>query len=101
MTRPHRRLEVLRVIVAPTQDDQILDPPDDLDSCLGARTEVTGTQERAVVVVGEARPEGGRRLLWAVPVTDSHVVAAYPDLADLTGGAAQSRLRMDNGDLQP
>ncbi len=107
--RPQRRvspldgpLDVLRIVIAPAQDDEVLPPPGDEQLAAGEKAEVARAQERAGRrLVRQAGAEVGRGLLGLAPVPRCHAGAGDPDLAHPVGGAAGARRGIDDGDLLP
>src|SRR5947207_677151 len=92
------RLDVLRVVVEPAQDDQILDAAGDEQLAVVDQTEVTGAQERPLAGA-QVRVEGLRRLLGTLPVPARHARAADPHLALGPVRPRRAGLRID--DRQP
>src|SRR5579875_2509796 len=101
-----RVLQVLRVVVAAVDDDQILDPARDVQIAVVERAVVAGAYPRPVVGSAfcvrrtgprlEDVPESLGRLLWAVPIPGTHVVAADPDFTDLSVGQLAGRFGVDD-----
>ncbi|GAA3062470.1 hypothetical protein GCM10020000_52210 [Streptomyces olivoverticillatus] len=85
-------LHVLRVDVAAVEDDDLLEPPGDVELAVVQDAEVAGAQP-ATVAVAQGAVEGGGALLGALPVAAGDAVAAQPDLAD----GAVGQLAVDGG----
>ena len=93
-------LEILRIVVAAADDDQILEAAGDVEMPPVEETEITGAQERALArCVGEARGEGLLAGLVAPPVARGHARPGDPDLPDPSSLELPARLGVD--DHQP
>ena len=105
--RPLRRgLEVLRIEVAPAQDDEILEPAGHVELAVEDEAQVAGAQEgpgvravRAVRVAGQAGAEVALGVLGPPPVALRHARPGDPDLPDPAGGRGARGRRLDH--LQP
>src|SRR6185312_13239482 len=103
--RPHvraaslrRRLDVLGVVVAAADDDQILEPSGHQEPGAVENSEISGAQERPRTV----RQTGAKQqlaFLGPAPITRGHARAADPDLPDGSGRAFSPGLRVDHRDL--
>ncbi|CAM3290567.1 hypothetical protein COSO111634_10390 [Corallococcus soli] len=98
--RPHRgagmlrrQLDVLGVVVATADDDEVLDAAGDEELRALEEALVAGAQE-GPVAVGGARVEVARGVLGAAPVAQGHARALHPHLTHLTGRARDERLRL-------
>src|SRR6185369_14193042 len=101
--RPQRRvrtlggeLDVLRVVVAAPQDDQILDAAGDEQLAPGEEAEVAGAQETPPFQGGA---EGALRLLVPVPVAGGDARTGHPDLTDPVRRAGPACLGIDDRQL--
>ncbi len=96
-------LDILRVMVAATDDDQILQAASADHFALIQQTQITGAQPVTIfqTAIGrhDAGAEGGFRIGLAPPVTVRHAGAAHPDFAQLVRCAALQCLRIDNRHL--
>ncbi|MCX5582299.1 hypothetical protein OHA32_02690 [Streptomyces erythrochromogenes] len=94
-------LDVVRVVVAPAHDDDVLDAAADEEAVLRPEAEVAGAHVRALVpAVDRRRLEGLAGEVGALPVADGDAVARDPDLADLPRTAPRTRPRVDDGHVQ-
>ena len=91
-------LDVLRRVVAPAHDDQVLDAAGDEQLALMHKAQVTGAQERPLAA-GQPGTEHLGADARLAPVALAHAAALHPDLADLAGGPNAPRLGVH--DLQP
>src|SRR6185295_11182284 len=90
-----RRFEILRIVIAPAQDHQVLRAAGDEQLAVANEAEVAGAQvgPRAA---NEARPEGAFGLLVPVPVTESDARAPEPDLSHPAGRPLRAGVRIDD-----
>src|SRR5262249_45559227 len=86
MAALHARLDVLRVVIVPSHDDQFLETPRDEELALVHETEVARPEEWPAPI-GEVGLKGRGGVLRTVPVPGGDVRASEPDLADLVGRA--------------
>jgi|GEM_PF-6800528 len=93
-----RPLDVLRVVVAPADDDQVLQSSGDEQLAIVDEAEVAGAQEGACAFRG-ARVEAVGAVLRLAPVAPADAAAAHPDLADLARRAFAPGLRVDDAHL--
>src|SRR5204862_2564447 len=91
-------LDVVRVIVAPSEDDEVLQSPGDDEHAVAHRTEVAGSEPR-LLAAGEACAERRRRLLRTAPIAARDARAGHPDLADAAGADRCRRIRVHDGHL--
>ena len=96
----HRRLDVLGVVVAATDDQQILDAADDEQLTLGDEAQVTGSQPGASGAPGDGStsvaPKHRLLVRRLAPVARRDIVAVHPDLADQARRALAIRLGIDD-----
>ena len=78
-------LDVLRVVVAAANDDQVLQTPGDVQMAVEHEAQVPGAKERALAGVGQPRPERLLVLLAAVPVAAGDVRTLDPDFPNAIG----------------
>ncbi len=92
------QLQVLGIVVAPAQDDQVLETAGDEKLPVPHESEIPGAQERpaAIVQQGSERLAG---LRGPVPVARGHGWPGDPDLPDLFAGTGAARLRIDDAEL--
>jgi hypothetical protein len=91
-------LQVLRVVVAPADDDRVLAAAGDEQLALAPEAEVTGAQERALAG-GQPRPERLPGVVRPLPVALRDVRPGDPDLADAAVGQCGVGPRIDHDDL--
>src|SRR3954452_14936264 len=101
-----RVLQVLRVVVAPVDDDEILHAAGDEQLAVVVGAEVTGAHPRRVVGCALGVRRVGPRLqdvmksfcrfVLFAPVASAHVLPTDPDVADLSVGQLRSGLRVDD-----
>src|SRR3954453_5833949 len=87
-------LQVLRIVIAAVDDDQVLQPTGDDQLPLQDRSQVTGAQP----AVGCEDTPG---LLFLVPVAAAHVGTPHLDLTDLALGQRGAGDGIDDTDLLP
>src|SRR6185295_6519992 len=87
--------EILRIVIAPAQDHQVLRAAGDEQLAVANEAEVAGAQvgPRAA---NEARPEGAFGLLVPVPVAESDARAPEPDLSHPAGRPLRAGVRIDD-----
>ena len=116
-TGPHERarlldgmLDVLRVVVAAADNDQVFEPAGHEEFTVVEEAQVAGAEigpriglprghsliRRRLIGLREHRPEGGRGGVATVPVALCHARAAHPDLTDATRRQRLARLRVDD-----
>ena len=103
-TRAHARnrvlgdaLNVLRIDVAPAQDDQILDAPGAIQLAVGIHeTQVAGAHPWTRIAGRQAPIKRLARLVVAPEVAAGHRGTAHPNLAYLFGAQRRARLRLDD-----
>src|SRR5262249_27517170 len=96
--RLDRALDVVGVVVAAADDDDVLEPTDDVE--LAVIVNETGVSRAQVAVTAvEPAAERGRRGLRVVPVTLRDAATADPDLADLPGPTPRAGFVLHDGDL--
>src|SRR5687768_8961153 len=86
-TRPQRWMtlfdslfDVLRIMVAAANDDQVLQTPGHVKLAITHQSEIFRAQEWTIAV-GKMSTKHTLRLLRLVPVTLRHALARHPDLA--------------------
>lgn len=81
-----RRLDVLGIVVATANDQQVLDAADDEELSLGDETQVARSQPRSIRCtrrgIDDRGPEAALLLGRPTPVSGRNVVAVHPELAD-------------------
>src|SRR5262249_26567962 len=82
-----RPLQVVRVVVAAADHDEILDPPRDVELAVPHESEIARAQVRSGSGVGEPSAERPLGLLRSAPVSARDARAGHPDLADAFGRA--------------
>src|SRR5262249_29213784 len=95
----HGVLDILRVKIAATNDDQILDPAGHKEFALIEEAEVAGAEVAALRKVGA---EGGKSLggfFGPIPVAFGHAWTSHPNFADLAGGTRQASSRIDDDNV--
>ncbi len=90
-----RELEVLRIEIAATHDQQVLNAAGHEEFAVVDEAEIAGAQPDGAVALDEA---GGRRI-GAPPVAGRDARAAHEDLADRAGGQRRAALAFDDRDL--
>ncbi len=82
-------LDVVRVVVAPAQDDDVLDAPGDVELAPVDESQVARAQEGALAAVGQGGAEGRARRFLVMPIAEGHSRALDPELAHFTRRDAQ------------
>ncbi len=94
-----RELEILRIVAAPSNEDQFLEPSGDEQLAAGKEAQVPGSHR--------ARPAGGwrgrehgleRRGFGPVPVSERHALTLHTNLSHPPWRALVARLRIDDHD---
>ena len=91
-----RVLDIMRIMIQPADDDEILDPSGDIQMPVVNESQVAGAEKRAFACVGHPGPEGSFGLLRLVPVTFGHRWTGNPYFPHLTGRIDNAGLRMDD-----
>src|SRR5260221_5783561 len=99
MTLRHGMLDILRVVIAAPDDDQVLDATCHDELPVVKESEVTSAEERPFPGIAQVRVEGLLSLARLLPISLSDVVPGQPNLADAVRRAAGARLPIDNLDL--
>src|SRR4028119_1888628 len=94
------QLQILRIVVPSTQDDQVLETPGDEQLAAVDEAEVPGAQERTVAI-RQTGAERARRLLRPVPIARGHARTGDPDLPHPTGRGRDAGFRIDARDPLP
>ncbi|CAM3196892.1 Uncharacterised protein [Burkholderia gladioli] len=93
-------LDVLRVDVAPADDDQVLDAPADEQLAVVQEAEIAGAHVGgAARVAFQARAECFRAGFRLAPVAGRDVLAGHPDLADAALGQLDAALGINDAQL--
>ena len=90
-----RRLDIVRINVAASDDDEVFQPAADVQLAVMKESEIAGPEERPVAVGRDST----KRLLGfhrSVPVASRHIVAGDPDFPDLIVRTDSPSLRIDN-----
>ena len=95
-----RRLDVVGRVVAPVDNQEVLDSTDDEQLALGEEARISGPQPRTfggvLRRVDNPRTERALSLFGFVPISGSHVAAVHPNLAGRTVGTLNTCVRVDN-----
>src|SRR5262245_3160636 len=97
--RLHRLLDVLRVVVAAADDNDVLDPPGDEQLAVLDEAEVARAQIRPLAAVGQRGAEGAFGLVGPSPVACGDRRPLHPDLADDAIRQAPPHFRLDDPHL--
>jgi hypothetical protein len=98
----HRLLDVVRVVVPPVDDDELLQTPGDEELAVVEDAEIPRSKEPDVRrFAGDCRVERLARRFGSVPVALGHALARHPDLADVTFERGGERARVDDADGLP
>ena len=92
--------DVLRVMIEPADDDEVVDPAGDVELLLVHEAEIAGAQEGTVVDIAQSRMERRCGLFGSAPVALADGFAGDPDLADAVGRRARAGLGLDDGHAQ-
>src|SRR5687767_2530853 len=93
-----RQLDVLRIMIKPANDDQILEAPSDVEFAIVDKSQVSRAQERTLTCTQHV---GVKRLfgfLGLVPVTLRDARSRNPNLSNLAIRTPRQFLRMDDCD---
>src|SRR5438094_252707 len=95
----HGAFDILRIMIDAADDDDVLDPPGDIELAgLVEKSEIAGPQPAFMALAGDAALEGSRRRFPVPPVTLCDVGAANPELPDQAARKAVQLLGMNDGD---
>src|SRR5688500_2372076 len=94
MTLLRSQLQILRVMIAASDNDQIFLTAGKEQFTVVDKSEVAGAQVRSVIV--DVGIERRRRCLGMVPVAECHARTRYPDLTDFVLLASFSRSRIND-----
>src|SRR6516162_4324628 len=95
----HRRLNILRIVVVATDDDQVLETTRDVQFTMMHEAQVARTQKWPFACISQVRPEGLLRLFWPPPVALSNAGTCYPDFAHLIGWIRGEGIRINDKHL--
>src|SRR6516165_673077 len=98
----HRVLDVLRIMVDPTDDDQVLYSARDVEFAVGVEeAEIAGTQPGFGVLAVDPRLEDRISRLRVAPIPLSHMRPGRPHFADQARSEPPPALRVDDGETLP
>src|SRR5213593_2658968 len=89
-------LEILRVIVAAAENDEVLQTSGDEELPVIDEAEVTSAEVVSPVFTVDGRAEAASCFLGVVPIPAGHARPADPDLADAALGTRAARLGIDD-----
>ena len=94
-------LDVVWVMVAAADDDQVFASPRDAELATGEKAEIAGAEpgRRVRIVGGEFGAEGRGGLFGLLPIAVRDGWAAEPNLADTVGRAGLGGLRVNDADF--
>ena len=81
------RFDVLRIIVLPSDDDDVLDATGDEQLTIFDEPKVACAKERSLAGVGQVSLKGLASLFDAIVVPSCYAWPGYPDLSDAVGRA--------------
>jgi hypothetical protein len=90
-----RQLQILRVIIAAAEDDEILESARDEQLTVVEKAEITCSQE-LFIPFADPSPEGCLTVFRSVPVAHRNRFAAHPDLSDAPLSTVALRLDVDD-----
>src|SRR5689334_20152325 len=99
MATLNTQLNVLRVVIQPADDDQILQSSGNEAFSVGKKTKIAGAQEGTIAGICEVSAEGLFCLLYVVPVAGSDACTLKPNLADFSRRARRQLRGVGNTDL--
>ena len=92
-------LDILRIVIASSNDDEILEPADKEQFSFVHKAKVSGPKERPFIRVGAVGLEGLDRFFAKVPITVCYAGALYPNLANLIWCARDAKVWVDDQHL--
>src|SRR5579875_238008 len=92
------QFDVLRIVIAPADDDQVFETARHKESAVVQKAQVSGTQERTLTGSGIG-VEGTVCLLRFLPVSSGSARAGCPDFSDFVIRAWHQGFRMDDQDF--
>ncbi len=92
----HGRLDILRIVIGPANDNHVLQASGEIELLPIEETEIAGTQIARPISASDLRLEGLPGGLRTPPVALAHAGAGDPDLTDLAGRRLAARLRIDD-----
>ncbi len=96
-----RQLDVLRIVVAAAEDDQVLEPAGDEQLAAAQKAEIPGAQERTLAAIRQPGREIAPRAFGVAPVAEGHARPRHPDLPHLARRQLDRRLGVDDRDPLP
>lgn len=95
-----RGLKVLRVVIAPADDDEVFDTAGDEEFAVAEKTEIAGAQVACAGGAGESGAKDFLRELGFIPVAGADAGPVDPDLTDGAIGARFAHGGIDDGHVQ-
>src|SRR5215213_6207694 len=100
MTLLNCSLEVVRVEIATTDNDQVLDAAGDEQFVRLEKTEISAAKVRTGAAIGKICLKHVRGFFGPIPVTGGHAWSTDPNLTHFTRRARCERFRVRDNDLQ-
>lgn len=95
MTVLHGHLEVTRVVLNTTDNEQIMAAPGDKQFAVAHKAQIPGPQKRHLAAACDRRMERPLRLLLQVPIGLPHNGSGDPDLSELIAATHPPGIRVD------
>src|SRR5580704_4692 len=91
-------LDVLRVMIEPANDDEILDASGDIEAASVEEPQITGAQKTPLIRIGKPRAEDSPGFVGVPPVPAADAPAVDPNLTNMPVGAHGAGDRVDDND---
>src|SRR5580704_1320810 len=91
-------LDVLRVMIEPTNDDEILDASGDIETAAVKESQITGAQKPPLIRIGKPRAEDLPGFVGVLPVAAADAAAVHPNLTNMSVGTDGAGVRVDDDD---
>src|SRR6188472_801833 len=95
----HRPFNILRIVVPPSNDKEVLQPSRDKDFAVLDESQVTGSQEGSFACIEKACAEGACRFLSIVPITLRRTRSRQPNFPYLLRRTTGPRVGMRDDHL--
>src|SRR5689334_25440760 len=90
------QFNILRIMIASTNDDEVFESPGDEEFAIFEKAEITGAEKGAFPALSQTRAEDVLGCLRPVPVSSRHARARDQNLANTVWWTFAQRLRIGN-----
>src|SRR4051794_14061930 len=99
MTLFHRQFDILRIMITPTDDDQVFESASNEEFSTLEKSQISSAQKRTLTRIRKICLEGTFRLLRPVPVAIGDCTTGYPNFPYLVRWELNQRFGMDNDNV--